>query len=153
VGKVCAFCANATRLWWCGQMWATRTLCIPRGAVHRFDNLHSSDARGLAIRQSRASSARTTSAKSSPSPKPQPPPSPQLHPTPKPSPKSCAATASPRPVDYPCLFLLLQVGLGETKSTDRTRTVADNCVLVGRLRAVTVLLLPTELYGGTTPSL
>jgi len=24
-------------------------LCIPRGAVHRFDNLHSTDARGLAI--------------------------------------------------------------------------------------------------------
>jgi quercetin dioxygenase-like cupin family protein len=71
-------------------------LCIPRGAVHRFDNFHSATSKTLAI-VAPASSAQTTSAKSPPSPKPPQHPSPQPHPTPPPWPKSCSATASPQP--------------------------------------------------------
>jgi quercetin dioxygenase-like cupin family protein len=46
-------------------------LCIPRGAVHRFDNLHSANSRTLAI-ATPGILTRTTSAKSPPSPKPRP---------------------------------------------------------------------------------
>ena len=65
-------------------------LCIPRGAIHRFDNFHSEDSTVLAV-ITPASWGQPTSARWLPSSK-QPL---AAHPTPQPSPPSCAVTASP----------------------------------------------------------
>ncbi len=66
-------------------------LCIPRGAVHRFDNLHSATSKTLAIISPGILTPDyfreiATIAKAAATSIPQP------HPTPKPSPMSCVAT-------------------------------------------------------------